>query len=90
MVNKYPTPEKWNKIFGKNNTFGRQLRAYLLDEPIDLRKGTGLKETNKKVFDAINVKQLLKPNSIEKINLLTTGGKDVSLKSIAAKTFGNQ
>ena len=84
-----PTPEKWNKIFGKNNTFGRQLRAYLLDEPIDLRKGTGLKETNKKVFDAINVKQLLKPNSIEKINLLTTGGKDVSLKSIAAKTFGN-
>ncbi len=84
-----PTPEKWNKIFGKNNTFGRQLRAYLLDEPIDLRKGTGLKETNKKVFDAINVKQLLKPNDIEKINLLTTGGKNVSLKSIAAKTFGN-
>ena len=84
-----PTPENWVKTFGKNNTFGRQLRAYLLDEPIDLRKGTGLKETNKKVFDAINVKQLLKPNSIEKINLLTTGGKDVSLKSIAAKTFGN-
>ena len=87
---KDPTPEKWNKIFGKNNTFGRQLRAYLLDEPIDLRKGTGLKETNKKVFDAINVKQLLKPSSIEKINLLTTGGKNVSLKSISAKTFGNQ
>ena len=84
-----PTPEKWNKIFGKNNTFGRQLRAYLLDEPINLTKGTGLKETNKKVFDAINVKQLLKPNDIEKINLLTTGGKNVSLKSIAAKTFGN-
>ena len=86
---KNPTPQNWNKIFGKNNTFGLQLRAYLLDEPIDLRKGTGLKETSKKVFDAINVKKLLTESQINKINELTTGGKGKSLKSIAARTFGN-
>ena len=86
---KNPTPQNWNKIFGKNNTFGRQLRAYLLDEPIDLRKGTGLKETSKKVFDELNVKKLIKPADIEKINKLTTGGKGVSLRSIASKTLGN-
>jgi hypothetical protein len=84
-----PTPENWNKTFGKNNTFGRQLRAYLLDEPIDLRKGTGLKETSKKLFDELNVKKLIKPAAIEKINNLTIGGKGVSLRSIAADTKGN-
>ena len=80
---KNPTPQNWNKIFGKNNTFGLQLRAYLLDEPIDLRKGTGLKETSKKLFDELNVKKLIKPAAIEKINKLTTGGKGENLLSLA-------
>jgi len=82
-----PTPEKWNKIFGKNNAFGLQLRNYLLNRN-DLGSVKGMPTANK-VFDAINVKKLLTPQQIEKINLLTTGGKGVSLKSISARTFGN-
>ena len=86
---KNPTPENWIKTFGKNNTFGRQLRSYLLDEPIDLRKGTGLKETSKKLFDELNVKSLISPSAQKKINDLTIGGKGVSLRSISADTKGN-
>ena len=37
----------------------------------------------------INIKSLLKPNQIQKILDLDTGGKGVSLKSKRAKTFGN-
>ena len=82
-----PTPENWNKIFGKNNAFSYQLRNYLLGRN-DLGAVKGM-PTATKVFDAINVKKLLTPQQIEKINLLTTGGKGVSLKSISARTFGN-
>ena len=82
-----PTPENWNKIFGKNNAFSYQIRNYLLGRN-DLGAVKGM-PTATKVFDAINVKKLLTPQQIEKINLLTTGGKGVSLKSISARTFGN-
>ena len=84
---KNPTPERWLQLFGRNNAFGLQLRNYLLGRN-DLGSVKGMPTANK-VFDAINVKKLLTPKQIEKINLLTTGGKGVSLKSIAAKTFGN-
>ena len=83
---KKPTPERWNSIFGKNNAFGLQLRNYLLNRS-DLGSVKGMNSA-KRIFDKINVKKYLKPDQIKKINDLTTGGKDVSLKSIAAKTFG--
>jgi len=84
---KNPTPENWNKTFGKNNAFGLQLRNYLLGRN-DLGAVKGMPTANV-VFNQLNVKKLLTPQQIEKINLLTTGGKGVSLKSIAAKTLGN-
>ena len=84
---KNPTPENWQKIFGKNNAFGLQLRNYLLGRN-DLGAVKGMPTANV-VFNQLNVKKLLTPQQIEKINLLTTGGKGVSLKSIAAKTLGN-
>ena len=84
---KNPTPENWNKTFSKNNAFGLQLRNYLLNRN-DLGSVKGMPTANA-VFDELNVKSLIKPSDIEKINLLTTGGKGVSLKSIAAKTLGN-
>ena len=84
---KNPTPENWNKIFGKNNSFGLQLRNYLLGRN-DLGSVKGMPTANA-VFDALNIKSLIKPTDIEKINNLTIGGKGVSLKSIAANTKGN-
>ena len=84
---KNPTPENWNKTFGKNNAFGLQLRNYLLGRN-DLGSVKGMPTANA-VFDALNVKSLIKPATIEKINNLTIGGKGVSLKSIAADTKGN-
>ena len=84
---KNPTPENWNKTFGKNNAFGLQLRNYLLGRS-DLGSVKGMPTANA-VFDALNVKSLIKPATIEKINNLTIGGKGVSLKSIAADTKGN-
>ena len=83
---KNPTPEKWVQLFGKNNAFGLQLRNYLLGRN-DIGSVKGMPTANA-VFDALNIKSLIKPTDIEKINLLTTGGKGVSLKSIAAKTLG--
>ena len=41
------------------------------------------------IFDALNVKNLIKATDIKKIDNLTVGGKGVSLKSIAANTKGN-
>jgi len=82
-----PTPENWNKTFGKNNAFGFQLRNYLLGRN-DLGSVKGMPTANA-VFDELNVKNLIKPAAIEKINNLTVGGKGVSLKSIAADTKGN-
>ena len=84
---KNPTPENWNKTFGKNNAFGLQLRNYLLGRN-DLGSVKGMPTANA-VFDALNIKSLIKPTDIEKINNLTIGGKGVSLKSIAANTKGN-
>ena len=84
---KNPTPENWNKTFGKNNAFGLQLRNYLLGRN-DLGSVKGMSTANA-VFDELNVKKLLTPQQIEKINLLTTGGKGVSLRSIGSKTLGN-
>ena len=89
-----PTPERWNKIFGTRNAFGYQLRNYLLGKTGDLPKGDLIGNvkgmpTATKVLDAINVKNLLTKSQINKINELTTGGKGKSLKSIAARTFGN-
>jgi hypothetical protein len=91
---KDPTPERWNKIFGTRNAFGYQLRNYLLgragDLPVkDLIGNVKGMPTATKVFDAIDVKNLLTESQINKINELTTGGKGKSLKSIAARTFGN-
>ena len=82
-----PTPENWNKTFGKNNAFGLQLRNYLLNRN-DLGSVKGMPTANA-VFDQLNVKSLIKPAVIEKINNLTIGGKGISLKSIAADTKGN-
>ena len=82
-----PTPENWVKTFGKNNTFNYQLRNYLQGTK-DIGSVKGM-NTAEKVFDAINIKSLLKPNQIQKILDLDTGGKGVSLKSKRAKTFGN-
>ena len=84
-----PTPENWKKLGLNKSQFARNLRAYLLDQPVDPRKGTGLDKASKQFFDQINIKKYLKSSDINKINLLTTGGKGVSLKSIGAKTFGN-
>lgn len=83
---KNPTPEKWKQIFSSNNAFGYQLRNYLLGRT-DLGSVHGMKHA-KLMFDAIDVKQYLKPDEIKKINDLTVGGKGVSLTSIRAKTFG--
>lgn len=83
---KNPTPEKWVQLFGRNNAFGLQLRNYLLGRN-DIGSVKGMPTANA-IFDALNVKSLIKPSDIEKINLLTTGGKGVSLRSIAARTFG--
>ena len=85
---KNPTPENWVKTFGKNNAFNYQLRNYLQGTK-DIGSVKGM-DTAEKVFDAINIKNLLKPNQIQKILDLDTGGKGVSLKSKRAKTFGNQ
>ena len=84
---KNPTPENWQKIFGKNNAFSYQIRNYLLNRS-DLGSVKGMPTANA-VFDQLNVKKLLTQEQIEKINSLTTGGKGVSLKSIGAKTLGN-
>ena len=82
-----PTPENWVKTFGKNNSFNYQLRNYLQGTR-DIGSVKGM-DTAEKVFDAINVKNLLTPAQIKKILDLDTGGKGVSLKSKRAKTFGN-
>ena len=71
----------------KNNAFSYQLRNYLQGTR-DIGSVKGM-DTAEKVFDAINVKKLLKPNQIQKILDLDTGGKGVSLTSKRAKTFGN-
>jgi hypothetical protein len=84
-----PTPENWKKLGLNKSQFARNLRAYLLDQPVDPRKGTGLDKASKQFFDQINIKKYLKSSDINKINLLTTGGKGVSLRSIGAKTLGN-
>ena len=81
------TPENWVKTFGKNNAFNYQLRNYLQGTR-DIGSVKGM-DTAEKVFDAINVKNLLTPAQIKKILDLDTGGKGVSLKSKRAKTFGN-
>ena len=68
---KNPTPERWLQLFGRNNAFGLQLRNYLLgrtggrENMIGNVKGM---PTATKVFDAINVKKLLTPKQIKKIN----------------------
>ena len=38
---KNPTPENWNKTFGKNNAFGLQLRNYLLGRTGDIKNMIG-------------------------------------------------
>ena len=81
---KNPTPENWQKIFGRNNAFSYQIRNYLLNRS-DLGSVKGMSTANA-VFDQLNVKKLLTQEQIEKINSLTTGGKGVSLRSIGAKT----
>ena len=89
---KNPTPENWNKIFGKNNAFGLQLRNYLLGRTGDIKNMIGNVKgmpTANKLFDSINIKKLLSNSQINAINELTTGGKGKSLKSISAKTLGN-
>ena len=82
-----PTPENWVKTFGKNNAFNYQLRNYLQGTK-DIGSVKGM-DTAEKVFDAINVKKLLKPNQIQKILDLDTGGKGISLRSKRGQTFGN-
>ena len=89
---KNPTPENWQKIFGKNNAFSLQLRNYLLGRTGGVENMIGNVKgmpTATKLFNELNVKKLLTKEQIEKINLLTTGGKGVSLRSIGSKTLGN-
>ena len=74
-----PTTENWAKLFGSNNQFGYQLRAYLLDQPVGTRKGVDLTETNKKLFDTLDIKNKIGPTKIETIkdvtaNLMETTG----------------
>jgi len=54
---KNPTPENWNKTFGKNNAFGLQLRNYLLNRN-DLGSVKGMPTANA-VFDELNVRSLI-------------------------------
>ena len=82
-----PTPENWQKIFGRNNSFSYQIRNYLLNRS-DLGSVKGMPTANA-LFDELNVKKLLTQEQKEKINSLTTGGRGVSLRSIGAKTLGN-
>ena len=62
---KDPTPENWVKTFGKNNAFNYQLRNYLQGTK-DIGSVKGMDKETAKVFDAINIKSLLKPNQIRK------------------------
>ena len=83
---KNPTPENWLKIMGRNNAFGYQIRNYLLDRTGGVKDMIGNVKgmtTANKVFDALNVKSLIKPADIERINKLTTGGKGENVLSIA-------
>ena len=83
---KNATPENWLKIMGRNNSFGYQIRNYLLGRTGGVKDMIGNVKgmnTANKVFDALNVKSLLKPADIEKINKLTTGGKGENVLSIA-------
>ena len=68
---KNPTPENWLKIMGRNNAFGYQIRNYLLGRTGGVKDMIGNVKgmtTANKVFDALNVKSLIKPADIEKIN----------------------
>ena len=83
---KNPTPENWLKIMGRNNAFGYQIRNYLLGRTGGVKDMIGNVKgmtTANKVFDALNVKSLIKPADIERINKLTTGGKGENVLSIA-------
>ena len=84
---KNPTPKKWTELFGRNNAFGLQLRNYLLGRD-DIGSVKGMNSATR-IFDELNIKNLISPSAQKKINDLTIGGKGVSLRSIASDTKGN-
>jgi hypothetical protein len=84
---KDPTPKKWTELFGRNNAFGLQLRNYLLGRD-DIGSVKGMNSATR-IFDELNIKNLISPSAQKKINDLTIGGKGVSLRSIASDTKGN-
>ena len=56
---KNPTPENWKKLGLNKSQFARNLRAYLLDQPVNPKKGTGLDKASKELFDQIKIKKYL-------------------------------
>ena len=83
-----PTTENWTKLFGSNNQFGYQLRAYLLDQPVGTRKLVDLTKANKKLFDTLNVKKLIGPTKIKKIKDVTANlGNAARIKAFEGRKF---
>ena len=87
---KNPTADNWSKLFGSNNQFGMQLRNYLAEgnrAPF-LKKDIKGEAASKKLFDALKVKELIKPEDIETIKTVTDDlGNASRIKARAAKTF---
>ena len=61
-----PTTDNWSKLFGSKSQFGTQLRNYLAegDRAPSLKKDIKGAAASKKLFDALKVKELIKPEDI--------------------------
>ena len=94
-----PTSKNWTKVFGrdtikdnkgniisrqKGSAFGYQLRNYLAGDDI-VRGAVKGNEQAKEIFDAINLKKLLKDAKINPNKILEL---DTALLSDRARTFG--
>jgi len=87
---KNPTADNWSKLFGSNNQFGMQLRNYLAegDRAPFLKKDIKGEAASKKLFDALKVKELIKPKDIETIKTVTDDLSNASrIKARAARTL---
>ena len=87
---KNPTADNWSKLFGSNNQFGMQLRNYLAEgnrAPF-LKKDIKGEAASKKLFDALKVKELIKPEDITTIKTVTDDlGNAARIKARESKTF---
>ena len=87
---KNPTADNWSKLFGSKSQFGTQLRNYLADgdRAPSLKKDIKGAATSKKLFDTINVKEIIGPKDIETIKTVTDDlGNASRIKARASKTF---